>query len=74
MIGEAAMGNGERAFELYKKIAPAYLEDISEIHRTEPYVYSQMIAGRDAVRAERQKIHGLLARQHGIIIRCHNIF
>ena len=50
MIGEAAMGNGERAFELYKKIAPAYLEDISEIHRTEPYVYSQMIAGRDAVR------------------------
>ncbi len=75
MIGEAAMGNGERAFELYKKIAPAYLEDISEIHRTEPYVYSQMIAGRDAVRAgEAKKIHGLLARQHGIIIRCHNIF
>ena len=28
----------------------AYLEDISEIHRTEPYVYSQMIAGKDAVR------------------------
>jgi len=24
------------------------LEDISEIHRTEPYVYCQMIAGRDA--------------------------
>ena len=55
MIGEAAMGNGERAFELYKKIAPAYLEDISEIHRTEPYVYSQMIAGRDAVRAGEAK-------------------
>ena len=27
---------------------PAYIEDISEIHRTEPYVYSQMIAGKDA--------------------------
>ena len=40
----------ERAFEVYKKIAPAYIEDISEIHRTEPYVYSQMIAGKDAVR------------------------
>ena len=34
----------------YRKTCPAYLEDISEIHRTEPYVYSQMIAGRDAVR------------------------
>ena len=31
-----------------KKTCPAYLEDISEIHRTEPYVYSQMIAGKDA--------------------------
>ena len=49
------MGNGERAFELYKKIAPAYLEEISEIHKTEPYVYSQMIAGKDAVRAGEAK-------------------
>ncbi len=37
-----------RAFDLYKKITPAYLEEISDIHRTEPYVYSQMIAGKDA--------------------------
>jgi cellobiose phosphorylase len=48
MIAETIVGNGERAFEYYKKIAPAYLEDISEIHRTEPYVYAQTIAGRDA--------------------------
>lgn len=47
-VAETVLGNGERAFELYKKICPAYLEDISEIHRTEPYVYSQMIAGCDA--------------------------
>lgn len=45
---ETVLGHGDRAFELYKKICPAYLEDISEIHRTEPYVYSQMIAGKDA--------------------------
>jgi len=50
MIAETVVGRGERAFEYYKKIAPAYLEDISEIHRTEPYVYSQMIAGKDAAR------------------------
>ncbi|MFW5801405.1 MAG: GH36-type glycosyl hydrolase domain-containing protein, partial [Spirochaeta sp.] len=50
MIGEAKLGRGDKAFEYYKRIAPAYLEDISEIHRTEPYVYSQMIAGKDANR------------------------
>ncbi|GIP52131.1 MULTISPECIES: GH36-type glycosyl hydrolase domain-containing protein [Paenibacillus] len=50
MIGETVLGNGDRAFEVYSKIAPAYLEDISEVHRMEPYVYSQMIAGKDAVR------------------------
>lgn len=50
MIAETVLGHGNRAFEVYAKIAPAYLEDISEIHRMEPYVYSQMIAGKDAVR------------------------
>jgi cellobiose phosphorylase len=50
MIAETELGRGDRAFDLYAKIAPAYLEDISEIHRMEPYVYSQMIAGKDAVR------------------------
>jgi cellobiose phosphorylase len=50
MIAETMIGRPERAFEYYKKITPAYLEDISEIHRTEPYVYSQMVAGKDAVR------------------------
>jgi cellobiose phosphorylase len=44
------IGRGARAFELWKKIAPAYREEISEVHRLEPYVYAQMIAGRDAVR------------------------
>ncbi|MDF2612896.1 MAG: glycosyltransferase 36 [Clostridia bacterium] len=47
---ETVIGRGDRAFEIYKKIAPAYLEEISDIHKTEPYVYSQMIAGKDAVR------------------------
>ena len=47
-ISEAVLGRGERAFEVYRKICPAFLEDISDIHRTEPYVYSQMVAGKDA--------------------------
>jgi len=50
MIAETMIGRGDRAFEYWKKITPSYLEEISEIHRTEPYVYAQMIAGKDAVR------------------------
>jgi cellobiose phosphorylase len=50
MIAETIIGRGDRAFEYYSKIAPAFVEEISEIHRTEPYCYSQMVAGRDAVR------------------------
>lgn len=45
---EATLGRGQKAFDIYKKIAPAYLEDISDVHKTEPYVYAQMIAGKDA--------------------------
>jgi cellobiose phosphorylase len=49
-IAETVIGRGERAFEIYKKTCPAYVEEISDIHRTEPYVYSQMVAGADAPR------------------------
>ena len=51
-IAETVIGRGSRAFEIYQKTCPAYVEEISEIHRTEPYVYSQMVAGADA------KFHG----------------
>lgn len=42
------LGNGNQAFEYYTKIALAYAEEISDIYKMEPYVYSQMIAGKDA--------------------------
>ena len=45
---ETELGHGDRAFTVYRRTCPAYIEDISDIHRTEPYVYSQMIAGKDA--------------------------
>jgi cellobiose phosphorylase len=50
MIAETVLGRGDRAFSLYKKICPAFREEISDLHRMEPYVYSQMIAGKDAGR------------------------
>ncbi|SNT20221.1 cellobiose phosphorylase [Anaerovirgula multivorans] len=50
MIAETRLGRGDKAYEYYSKIAPAYLEDISEIRKLEPYVYAQMIAGKEAIR------------------------
>jgi cellobiose phosphorylase len=47
-IAEAIAGNGDGAFDYYLRINPSAREEISEIHRCEPYVYAQMIAGRDA--------------------------
>lgn len=48
MIAEARLGHGDQAFDYYQRINPSFREAISEIHRCEPYVYAQMIAGRDA--------------------------
>ena len=50
MCAEAVVGRGDKAFDYYSRIAPAYTEEYSEIHRVEPYVYSQMVAGKDAKR------------------------
>lgn len=50
MCAEAVLGRGDKAFDYYTRIAPAYTEEYSEIHRMEPYVYSQMVAGKDAKR------------------------
>ncbi len=49
MIAEAIVGRGDKAFDYYKRINPSAREDISELHKCEPYVYAQMIAGKDAV-------------------------
>ena len=48
MIAEAMLGDGDAAFGYYRAINPSYREAISEVHRCEPYVYAQMIAGPDA--------------------------
>ena len=50
MCAEAFIGRGDKAFDYYTRIAPAFTEEYSEIHRLEPYVYAQMVAGKDAKR------------------------
>jgi cellobiose phosphorylase len=50
VIAETGLGRADDAFRHWSTIAPAYREAISEVHRLEPYVYAQMIAGRDAPR------------------------
>ncbi len=48
IIGETVLGRGDRAWEYYQKICPAYCEEHSDLHKVEPYVYCQMIAGKDS--------------------------
>ena len=48
MIAEAKEGRAERAHDYYLRINPSAREAISEVHRCEPYVYAQTIAGKDA--------------------------
>jgi len=48
MIAEAILGHGDRAYDYYRRINPSWREEISDLHRCEPYVYAQMIAGQDA--------------------------
>jgi cellobiose phosphorylase len=48
MIAETLVGHGDQAHDYYLRINPSAREAISEVHRCEPYVYAQMIAGRDA--------------------------
>ncbi|WP_320018150.1 GH36-type glycosyl hydrolase domain-containing protein [Labilibaculum manganireducens] len=48
IIGEALLGRGDQAWDYFRKICPSYLEEISELHKVEPYVYCQMVAGKDA--------------------------
>lgn len=48
MIAETMIGRGDRAHDYYLRINPSAREEVSDVHRCEPYVYAQMIAGRDA--------------------------
>ncbi|MBR5302066.1 MAG: glycosyl transferase [Clostridia bacterium] len=49
VLAEAELGHGGRAFDIYRRTCPAYITD-QKLHHTEPYVYSQMIAGPYAPR------------------------
>ena len=48
IIAETMVGNGDRAFDYYTRINPSAREKIGDLHRCEPYVFAQMIAGKDA--------------------------
>src|SRR5579859_548453 len=48
MIAEARAGHGDQAHDYYRRINPSAREKLSDVHRCEPYVYAQTIAGREA--------------------------
>ena len=49
IIGETVARRGNDAWQHYTKIAPAWIED-QTLHKVEPYVYCQMVAGKEAAR------------------------
>ena len=49
IIGETTVGRGNDAWQHYTRICPAWIKD-QDLHKIEPYVYSQMVAGRDAAK------------------------
>jgi cellobiose phosphorylase len=49
IIGETLCGRGNDAWEHYTKIAPSWIRD-QKLHRTEPYVYAQCLAGKESVK------------------------
>lgn len=54
-IALTVLNDGNAAFDAYRRISPAYTEYKSDIHRTEPYIYSQMIAGQESTRSGEAK-------------------
>ena len=49
IIAQTEAGRGNDAWNLYSKIAPAWIED-QQLHKVEPYVYCQMVAGKEAAK------------------------
>lgn len=47
-IAECLLGHGDKAMEYYLAVCPSRKEDIIDLYRCEPYVYSQTTAGPDA--------------------------
>lgn len=47
VLAETVLGHGDRAFDVYRRTAPCYIED-QKLHRTEPYVYSQTVNGKES--------------------------
>ncbi len=69
MIAEAKLGHGDQAHDYYRASTPRRAKPISELHRCEPYVYAQMIAGTR--RAHPWRSQELVADRHGRLeLRC----
>ena len=49
IIGETVARRGNDAWDHYTKICPAWIKD-QQLHKVEPYVYCQMVAGKDAAK------------------------
>ena len=74
MIAEARLGNGDRAMDYYMRINPSVREELADLHRCEPYVYAQMIAGAMRQLMAKRRTHGSPVPRLGIMSRSRNGF
>ena len=68
ILAETLLGNGNRAYEYYKKCNPAQMNDKAEIRKIEPYVHGQFIEGKDSPYQGRAHVHWLTGTASTVMV------
>lgn len=70
ILAEALMGNGNRAYEYYRKSSPAHQNSIADIREMEPYVYGQFTESIDSPFEGRSHVHWLTGTASTVMTAC----
>ncbi|NLK21403.1 MAG: N,N'-diacetylchitobiose phosphorylase [Epulopiscium sp.] len=70
ILAETMVGNGNRAYEYYKKCNPASMNDKAEVRKLEPYAHGQFIEGKDSPYEGRAHVHWLTGTASTVMVGC----
>ncbi|MCL2320937.1 MAG: N,N'-diacetylchitobiose phosphorylase [Oscillospiraceae bacterium] len=70
ILAEALLGRGSLAYKYYKESCPAAQNDIADIRKVEPYVYSQFTEGSDSPNMGRSRVHWLTGTAATVMVSC----
>jgi len=68
ILAEALLGRGDRAFEYWREISPAYMNEKANIRKMEPYVHGQFIEGIDSPTPGRAHVHWLTGTASTVMV------